>query len=89
MRDDWRLRGQEDYLFGITMRHASWWPYRDGWDHDHCEFCWAEISEDQTGHADYNEGWVSSDDSYHWVCDPCFSDFREKFQWVVEAPSAE
>ena len=40
--DDWRLQGQEKYLLGRTMRWATWAPYREDWDHDHCEFCMAE-----------------------------------------------
>jgi hypothetical protein len=81
--EDWRLTDQDTYLVGRPMRRATWWPIRDGWDHDHCAFCWAEISEDTTGHADYNDGWVTDDDSQSWVCVECFEDFREQFTWTV------
>ena len=43
--DDWRLQGQEKYLLGRTMRWTTWAPYRENWDHDHCEFCMAKISD--------------------------------------------
>lgn len=78
--------GQESYLTGRELRFTRWFSYRPGWDHDHCAFCGAEISDDTTGHADYDEAWVTSDDSYTWVCSKCFDDFRENFTWtVVEA----
>jgi hypothetical protein len=22
-------------------------------------------------------------DGYHWVCDECFQDFRDRFEWTV------
>ena len=82
--DDWRLRGQERYLSGVTLRWRTWWPYRPGWDHDHCSFCMAEISDQPIdGHTEYNEAWVTEDD-YHWVCATCFEDFRDRFAWTVE-----
>jgi hypothetical protein len=83
MTDDWRLMGQESFLTGREMRRAIWWSDQDGWDHDHCEFCSAEISDDTTGHSDFNEGWVTNDDSFTWVCVDCFEDFRERFGWSV------
>lgn len=32
-------------------------------------------------------GYVTADDAYHWLCEQCFADFREKFNWTV-VPSA-
>ena len=81
--EDWRLTGQELYLAGRPMRFARWTAYRPGWGHDHCDFCWAEISDDVSGHAAFNEAWVTADDDYTWVCAKCFDDFREQFGWVV------
>ena len=86
MDSDWRLMNQEPYLAGRTLRWATWTPYRDGWDHDHCSFCSAEISDRPVDdHTEYNAAWVTADDSYHWVCPPCFEDFRARFAWVVLA----
>jgi Zn-finger protein len=80
--DDWRRQGQERYLAGQALRFTKWWPYREGWDHDHCEFCWAEFSAEPQ--ADNNQtGYVTSDDSYHWICSRCFADFREEFRWRI------
>lgn len=28
------------------------------------------------------EGWTRPDD-YHWICETCFSDFREQFGWQL------
>lgn len=27
-------------------------------------------------------------DSYYWICDGCFEDFRERFEWRVEVAGA-
>jgi hypothetical protein len=86
MAEDWRLQGQESFLTGRAMRRATWWSDQVGGDHDHCAFCTAEISADTTGHADYDEGWVTDDD-YHRVCVECFEDFREQFKWRVRLPT--
>ena len=67
------------------MRWSVWSPYREGWDHDHCAFCWAEISDQPIDeHTEHNTAWVT-DDNYHWICPKCFDDFRERFAWVIEA----
>lgn len=83
MGEDWRLTGQEAYLVGRPLRLARWVPSRPGGDHDHCEFCWAEISDDETGHADFSEAWVTADDNRTWVCPACFDDFRGRFGWTI------
>jgi hypothetical protein len=85
---DWRLQGQENHMHGRAMRWAVWTPTRDDWDHDHCVFCSAEISDRPVDdHTDYNAAWVTSDDAYHWVCPACFDDFRERFEWFVVGDS--
>lgn len=79
---DWRLQGQERFLKAATFRKRQYTPYRVGWDHDHCEFCGTKFSEH---HPDLTEGYVTTD-GYHWVCERCFDDFREIFEWD-EAPA--
>ncbi len=82
--NDWRLMGQESFLAGREMRWMTWRPYREGWDHDHCDFCSAEISDRPIDdHTEFNEAWVTADDEYHWVCPRCFGDFRDRFGWTV------
>ena len=80
---DWRLMGQEDWLSNRPVRWAEWTPYREGWDHDHCAFCSAEFAAEVNDHVDYSAGYVTADDSYTWICRPCFEDFRERFGWTV------
>jgi hypothetical protein len=81
---DWRLEGQERYLHGAVLHHR---PYRrppnnPNWDHDHCSFCWAKFMvEDYPDVLD--EGYCTQDE-YHWICDQCFKDFKERFNWAVE-----
>jgi hypothetical protein len=83
--DDWRLQGQERFLKGACLIRKQYVKYRPGWDHDHCEFCWRKLSENP---EDLNSGYATPDD-YHWICEDCFRDFREKFEWkVIDPPTA-
>lgn len=78
---DWRLQGQEKFLKGLRIKKMRYHAYRAEWDHDHCEFCSAKFSE--TLPNCLREGYVSAD-NYHWICEPCFNDFRVQFKFVVE-----
>lgn len=84
--DDWRLMGQEKYLQGQRLTLRTWWPHRDGWDHDHCAFCQRHISVPLAGDDPdaVDRGYVT-DDNYNWVCETCFGDFRERFAWSIGA----
>ncbi|MBN2446241.1 MAG: hypothetical protein JXO22_05930 [Phycisphaerae bacterium] len=77
--DDWRLLGQEEYLRGAKLRRATYTPYREDWDHDHCEFCWQKFSVNAN---DMNEGYVT-EDGYRWICESCYNDFKDMFGWTV------
>ncbi len=84
---DWRLTNQADYLTGVTLYKKRWVSLRQGWDHDHCEFCWATFSD--TGDPDHlHEGYATAD-HYHWVCPACCSDFRQLFEWRILLVSHE
>jgi hypothetical protein len=87
-RSDWRLTGQERYLQGATLIRRAYRPYarNPDWDHDHCSFCWATFSvEDHRGAQ--QRGYATPDD-YHWVCETCFNDFKEMFEWkILDAPT--
>lgn len=79
--DDWRLQGQDKYLKGKVVERKKYQCYRDGWDHDHCEFCGTKFSLDisdalKVGYATKN--------NYYWICDACFEDFKALFEWKVE-----
>ena len=80
---DWRLQGQERFLKGVSLARQTYRKHREGWDHDHCEFCAAKFSESRN---DLNVGYATTD-CYHWICDNCYEDFKEIFQWtVVDGP---
>ena len=83
--NDWRLQGQERFLKGVELRRATYAPYREGWEHDHCEFCGRKFS---TRASDIHDGYVTND-GYHWICESCYNDFRESFDWklVLREPS--
>ena len=80
---DWRLQGQERYLQGVALSKQTYKKYREGWEHDHCEFCGAKFSEQP---EDLHVGYATAD-RYRWICENCFRDFRDMFQWtVVDSP---
>jgi hypothetical protein len=81
--DDWRLGNQADWLQGVEVRRTEYKQPSKEWDHDHCEFCWAKFtehpySEEPTLQVGYVAGQFN-----HWICEKCFGDFRERFQWRV------
>lgn len=78
---DWRLQGQERYLRGAVLQRTPYSPYRDGWDHDHCEFCGSKFTAEDRVEG-LREGY-STPDRYRWICPTCFEDFRERFGWSV------
>jgi hypothetical protein len=83
MSSDWRRSGQEAYLQGAVFTFRVYVAPRPGWDHDHCEFCMAKFSPD-----DLTSGWATpyegETDNFRWVCQSCFEDFREEFEFRVE-----
>ena len=81
--NDWRLSTPKDYLKGRAWIRKPYRKYREGWDHDHCEFCWAKFMEPGTPDT-LHEGYSTRDD-YWWVCSQCFDDFRELFGWTIAA----
>ncbi len=85
MDNHWRLRGQERYLQGATLRWAKWRPYREGWDHDHCEFCGVHLSDHPLDDDPETQldGFVTVD-GHQWICGACVDDFKGRFQFVVD-----
>lgn len=76
--DDWRRQGQESFLKNVTLVYKHYEKYRDGWDHDHCEFCGATFSAYE---GDLHEGYATNE-NYHWICSKCYNDFWEEFGWM-------
>jgi len=79
-KHDWRLAGhQANYLHGELLRYASYRPPRPGWNHDHCEFCWAPFG---SGAGRIAEGFYTEDQ--RWICESCYEDFKMLFDWRLE-----
>ncbi|WP_346860154.1 hypothetical protein [uncultured Draconibacterium sp.] len=75
---DLRLQGQEKYLSGEKLIFKNYADKNTKTDHDHCEFCSEKFSE--TLPDCLRSGYTTTDD-YHWVCEKCYSDFKESFNW--------
>jgi len=76
-KNDWRLRGQDQYLANAQLL-LSRFDCSIG-EHDHCAFCWEKFSECD---EDLHDGYCTLD-KYHWVCKSCFADFKNMFAWEV------
>jgi hypothetical protein len=79
---DWRLADQDKYLSGVTLARRQWRESRPGWDHDHCEFCFAKFGDERLPDV-LREGWTTPDE-YRWICDICFGDFKAQFDWRIQ-----
>ncbi|MDX6514525.1 MAG: hypothetical protein QOH73_191 [Gaiellaceae bacterium] len=102
MNADWRLTTQEEYLGAASFVRKPYSAWTETWDHDHCEFCWAKFMEAGSPAVEphpphdsaLTEGYAAigtgpkGENDYHWVCETCFEDFRERFGWVVSSPAA-
>jgi len=70
-----------DYLKGVRLMHSKWKTLDEKWDHDHCKFCGDKLDASTEALA------YCTEDYYYWVCEQCYSDFKEAFGWVlVEKP---
>lgn len=76
-QNDWRLTNQMNYLYQKTLTLIPFTPDREGWEHEHCAFCSERI---ETG----GQKAYATLDRYHWICQDCFNDFKEQFQWSVK-----
>ena len=76
MDNDWRIVNQDKYLF---RRHLVKCCFTDSekYDHAHCSFCWEKF-----GNAEgmTRMGYRVVDGPW-WVCENCFNDFRNRFEW--------
>lgn len=75
--NDWRLTNQMNYLYRKTLKKTVFEPYRDNWEHEHCAFCTKTI-DDTTLNPVY-----TTEDKYHYICEECFEDFKDIFEWYV------
>ncbi len=75
-KDDWRLTNQINYLKKVKLQHKKYVIGNSNSDHDHCEFCWEKFEDGK------DEGYCTLD-YYHWICEGCFEDFKDMFEWEV------
>ena len=59
-----------EYLEGEKIQH--FW-------HEHCDFCWEKALTDK------DCTFYCTEDMHYWICEKCFQDFREKFNWTVKS----
>ena len=82
-KNDWRLRGQEEYLQNKTFQYKQFMNFTNKCSHAHCEFCWHKFMENPEGIADCSrQGYCSMDGSY-WICEECFKDFQDELNLKV------
>lgn len=79
-RDDWRIMGQEGYLMGKSLQYRKFRKELCHEDYDQCDFCWECFDRDNSTpmHAYFVP------EERLWICERCYKDFREHFQWTVE-----
>ena len=83
METDWRLNGQERYLSGKRIAKVRFLKFDEEIDHAHCSFCWAKFSDNE---EDLHVGYIT-DDREHIICEECYNDFKDRFQWkLTEEP---
>ena len=76
MKDDWRLNDQIKYLYQKKLVFSRFFPHGDV-DHVHCEFCFSKFSNEP---EDLHDGYCTLD-QYYWICNECYHDFKDMFQW--------
>ena len=81
--DDWRLTTQLSYMKGATLIWREYTTVSDGWDHEHCEFCFQKFMAVPADKDAETAGYTTPDED-RWVCKQCFEDFRDRFEWRVE-----
>ena len=79
-KKDWRLIDQEDYLMDARLVKSEYKAIGDNSDHEHCAFCWDKFSESKD---DLSVGYHTKD-GRHWICEDCFNDFKEAFNFSFE-----
>ena len=68
-----------NYLFRETLKKSVFKKTEKN-DHEHCEFCFDKFGE--------SEGMLHSGyctlDGYRWICEQCYQDFKDQFEWKTE-----
>lgn len=80
-KSDWRLMGQEGYLKGATLVHRRYLRRSADCDHHHCEFCMVKFM--AANYPEVLHQGYTTPDGCCWICERCFEDFREMFEWQL------
>ena len=78
-REDWRIMGQEGYLLNKHLEHRLFQRSLCVEDFDQCEFCWAVFDKNK----ELPLKAYYAPDIKVWICEECFNDFKEHFNWSV------
>ena len=80
MKDEWRLNNQIKYLYKKEVKKV-YFRKKGMNDHEHCEFCWDKFSERP---GDLHEGYMTMyRGQERWICETCYQDFKEMFEWKL------
>ena len=82
-RDDWRIGGQESYLKNKKLKHIKFSRSLVYEDYDQCEFCY-DIFDDPNGNESNNLMAYYEPEKKVWICEQCYNDFKQYFNWTVE-----
>lgn len=80
-QNDWRLTNQEKYLQGVMLTWKSYTRSSETWEHEHCEFCWKKFMDLDA--PDILRAGYTTEDECHWICETCFLDFQDMFDWKI------
>jgi hypothetical protein len=80
--DDWRIDNAK-WTRGAVLHFRKYTRFREDWDHDHCEGCWAKFMESGSPEI-LSEGYVT-DDNYRWICPQCFQDLKVQMGWKLDS----
>lgn len=76
---DWRISNQKEYIYQANLKRIDYANKTTMCEHDHCEFCMSKFSNSLN---DLHTGYCTMDE-YYWICEECFADFAEMFDWTV------
>ena len=84
--NDWRTaNGRCGYLRNAKLTYVpEYHKFTDSWEHEHCSFCYAVISEEENElHSAYHDD--SPPSRMDWICEECFADFKDTFNFTVDS----
>lgn len=89
--DDELLKGRNfDYWENSSLSVVrKYRPFKIGWEHEHCDFCFKTISQHETFDW-YPWGYCQSDEEMSkqsWCCPDCYEKFAHLFGWTVKKRS--